>query len=74
MSTTKSLSDFDRNPIAHANQLHDTPERMYESLMEGYADYLDGNVIEANKAEQIILESITARPPTWGGAAPLLEA
>ncbi len=37
---------------AYANEM-----RIYDSLMEGYADYLDGNVVDANDAERAILES-----------------
>lgn len=31
--------------------------RVYDGLMRGYADYLDGNVVDAEKAEDAILKA-----------------
>ncbi len=37
---------------AYANEM-----RVYNSLMEGYADYVSGNIVDAESAEKDILDS-----------------
>ncbi|MEF2656015.1 MAG: type II toxin-antitoxin system Phd/YefM family antitoxin [Eggerthellaceae bacterium] len=46
---------FDRAMSFRAS-MQENEMRIYNSLMKGYADYLEGDVVEASEAEKAIME------------------
>lgn len=53
MVTNTEASDYE---MSFCVSVRENEIRIYNSLMKGYADYLEGDAVEASEAEKAIME------------------